>query len=74
MESKKIRNKASSPVAVTPAITGAIDTGEKRMAGVVDTGNKQEVANISPNFHKNLSGPNRYSSAWGKLICEKVEN
>ncbi len=48
---------AFSPVAMTLSIAGAIDTGEKLMAGVVDTGNKHKVANISPNFHKNLKWP-----------------
>ncbi len=52
MESKKTRNKASSLVATTPTITGVIDISGKLMAGVVDTGDKHNVANISANFHK----------------------
>jgi hypothetical protein len=42
---------------MTLVITGAIDTGEKLMAGVVDTGDKHKVANISPNLHNNLKWP-----------------
>jgi hypothetical protein len=35
-------------------IAGVVVTGDKLVAGVMDTGNKHKVVNISANFNKNL--------------------
>ncbi len=38
-------------------IAGVTYTGKQLIAGVVDSGNKHKIANISANFCKNLNQP-----------------
>ncbi len=55
-------------------IAGVVDTVDQLIAGVVVTGDKHKVANISTNFRKNSKWPDWYtvySGAWRKLIHEE---
>jgi hypothetical protein len=48
------------------------DTSEQLIAGVIDNGDKHEVANISVKFCKNSQWPVGILRAWRKLIQEKI--